>query len=118
MGSRRVPLLAVLCDHLDEHLLTTGRSGDELIFGRTAEAPPVPSTIRSRAVRASKKAKLEPLGLHAARHMFASTLIAAGENAKAIQEFMGHASITMTFDTYGTCSRVSARRRGHGWTRS
>jgi integrase len=27
--------------------------------------------------------------------------IAAGENPKAIQEFMGHATIQMTFDRYG-----------------
>jgi integrase len=36
---RTVPLLAVLRDHLDEHLLRTGRSGDELVFGRTPDEP-------------------------------------------------------------------------------
>jgi integrase len=41
------------------------------------------------------------IGLHEARHTFASILIAAGVNAEAITEAMGHASVTMTFDRYG-----------------
>jgi integrase len=41
------------------------------------------------------------LGLHEARHTFASILIAAGANAKAISTFMGHGSISITFDRYG-----------------
>jgi integrase len=28
-------------------------------------------------------------------------MVAAGVNAKALQSFMGHASITVTLDTYG-----------------
>ena len=52
--------------------------------------------------------------LHSCRHTFASLLIAAGENPKAVQEFMGHATITMTFDLYGHLfpgSREEARTR-------
>jgi integrase len=43
----------------------------------------------------------ERITLHAARHTFASILIDAGVNAKAITTYMGHASITVTFDLYG-----------------
>lgn len=32
---------------------------------------------------------------------YASFMIAAGINAKALSSFMGHASITVTFDLYG-----------------
>ncbi|WP_373291221.1 tyrosine-type recombinase/integrase [Pilimelia anulata] len=39
--------------------------------------------------------------LHTLRHTFASMLIAAGENPKAIQTWLGHATISETFDTYG-----------------
>jgi|SRR5215216_4291573 len=42
-----------------------------------------------------------PIGLHEARHVCASTLIASGANATIIQRVMGHASITETFDRYG-----------------
>ena len=38
---------------------------------------------------------------HALRHVAASLLIEQGEQPKVIQEIMGHASITMTYDTYG-----------------
>ena len=60
-----------------------------------------PSTVRSRALKAWEKAKLQPIGLHEARHTCASILIAAGVNAKALSVIMGHATISMTFDVYG-----------------
>jgi 5-methyltetrahydropteroyltriglutamate--homocysteine methyltransferase len=45
----------------------------------------------------TKRAGLEPISLHEARHTFASVLIAAGVNAKAITTDMGHASIQTTY---------------------
>ncbi|HET8861641.1 MAG TPA: tyrosine-type recombinase/integrase [Solirubrobacterales bacterium] len=39
--------------------------------------------------------------LHQARHTYASFMIAAGVNAKALSVFMGHSSIKVTFDLYG-----------------
>jgi integrase len=96
---RKVPVPAVLRDVLDEHLLATGRTGDDLVFGLTASAPFVPSTVRSRALDAWKGR--EPITLHEARHTFASLMIAAGVNAKAVSTYMGHASIAITFDRYG-----------------
>jgi integrase len=35
------------------------------------------------------------------RHFFASMLIENGESSKYLQDQVGHASITTTFDTYG-----------------
>jgi hypothetical protein len=35
------------------------------------------------------------------RHTFASLMIAAGVNAKALSTFMGHATISITLDLYG-----------------
>jgi integrase len=43
----------------------------------------------------------ESLRLHQARHTYASLMIAAGVNAKALAAFMGHSSIKVTFDLYG-----------------
>jgi integrase len=40
-------------------------------------------------------------GLHALRHACASLWIEQGMNPKRIQKLMGHATIQMTFDTYG-----------------
>ena len=47
------------------------------------------------------KAGLRRLDMHSVRHTYASRLIANGENLKYVQEQLGHASITITCDTYG-----------------
>ena len=39
--------------------------------------------------------------MHEARHTFASLLIAAGVNMKAVSSYMGHASVVLTLDLYG-----------------
>jgi integrase len=43
---------------------------------------------------------LERLTLHACRHTFASLMVAAGVNAKALSTFMGHATISITLERY------------------
>nr|MDQ3092397.1 site-specific integrase [Actinomycetota bacterium] len=99
-GSRRVPIPAVLRDELLEHRLRQGRE-EGLVFGRGADRPFEPSGVSRRAQTAWKTAELEALTLHEARHTFASLMIAAGVNAKALSSYMGHASITITLDRYG-----------------
>ena len=38
---------------------------------------------------------------HECRHTYASLMIAAGVNAKALSTYMGHANISITLDRYG-----------------
>ena len=45
--------------------------------------------------------RLAPITLHECRHTFASLMIAAGVNAKALSTYMGHANIAVTLDRYG-----------------
>jgi integrase len=99
-GRRSVPIVAALRDLLVEHKLVTCRDGG-LVFGSTTTQPFTPTAVRKRALTAWRKAGLEPIGLHECRHTFASLLIAAGLNAKAITAYLGHASIQTTFDLYG-----------------
>lgn len=99
-GRRTVPIVGALRDVLVEHKARQDRD-DGLVFGSSAETPFQPSNLWRRAQRAWKRASLEPIGLHEARHTFASVLIAAGVNAKAIATYMGHASIQTTYDLYG-----------------
>lgn len=49
----------------------------------------------------SRFAGLVPVTPHEARHTYASLMIAAGVNAKALSVFMGHANIAVTIDLYG-----------------
>jgi integrase len=98
-GRRKVPVPAVLRDHLVEHRMD--RDHDGLVFGRSADRPFADSTVWKRARRAWKAAKLTPITLHEARHTFASLMIAANVNAKALSTYMGHANISITYDRYG-----------------
>ena len=97
-GRRTVPIVGALRDVLVEHKAHETPAGG-LVFG--GETPFHPSNLWRRARRAWKGADLQPIGLHEARHTFASILIAAGVNAKAITTYMGHASIQTTYDLYG-----------------
>jgi Phage integrase family len=51
---------------------------------------------------------LDRITLHRCRRTFASLIIAAGVNAKALQTYMGHASISITLDRYGRLMPGSA----------
>jgi integrase len=97
-GRRKVPIPAVLRDYLIEHRLRGARG---LVFGRDDDTPWATGSISQGANKAWKAAKLTPITLHECRHTFASLMIAAGVNPKALQTFMGHSSITVTLDRYG-----------------
>jgi integrase len=98
---RTVPMEDGLRRELVAHKLRTGRTDDELVFGRTPHDAFVPSTVRLRALEAWATAELEPIGLHEARHCAASFFIASRMGAKELSVYMGHSSIKITFDTYG-----------------
>ncbi len=99
-GTRRVPITGLLRELLIEHRMRQ-EPGGELVFGRSGDRPFNASTVRQRAITAWSAAGLQPITLHECRHTFASFMIAAGVNAKALSTYMGHASVTITFDRYG-----------------
>jgi integrase len=100
-GRRTVPLMGRVRRELAAHKLRTGRGDGDLVFGRTADLPFVPTTVRSRARKAWQAAGLDPLTPHEARHCAASYLIAAGVNAKELSTYIGHSDIRTTFNRYG-----------------
>lgn len=87
---------------LNPRALWTAKLSDLAGIGTCRAVPrfDYPALLR-RARDAWAKAELAPVGLHAARHTAASLMIAANVNMKALSEFMGHASITITLDRYG-----------------
>jgi integrase len=101
-SQRTTPMPGVLRDHLmDRRLAIDDETDDALVFGLTADRPFHANVVYRRADTAWKEAGLGRLRLHQARHTYASFMIAAGVNAKALSTFMGHSSIKVTFDLYG-----------------
>jgi integrase len=99
-GRRTVPIPEILRRHLIELRLRSGRTAG-FVFGTEATRPFTASNVWRRARSAWRSAELEPIRLHEARHTYASLSIAAGVNAKALTTYMGHSSISVTFDRYG-----------------
>jgi integrase len=99
-GRRRVPIAAALRAFLTPLSLAAPADPAGLVFG-TGGSPFSASSTSERALRAWRRAGLDPICLHDCRHTFASLMIAAGVNAKALSTFMGHANISITLDRYG-----------------
>lgn len=94
---RTVPMPGLLRDFFLDQRMTGDVVDDELVFG-----PFHATTLYRRADEAWEGAGVsERLRLHQARHTYASFMIAAGVNAKALCSYMGHSSIKVTFDLYG-----------------
>lgn len=98
-GLRVVPITAALRALMPDR--PPGARDVHLVFGRQATVPFSPSGVVDRAHRLWKAAGQTAINPHECRHTFASFMIAAGVNIKALQVFMGHASITVTLDRYG-----------------
>jgi integrase len=100
---RTVPMPGVLRDLILDHRLDHPEADDEdLVFGIGDGKPFDSGPLYRRADRAWARAGLSGrLRLHKARHTYASFMIAAGVNAKVLSAYMGHSSITVTFDLYG-----------------
>jgi integrase len=98
-GKRTVPIPAALSDYLREHRAATWTEG--FVFGAAPEEPLRASALGARGKRLWVKKGLAPITLHECRHTYASLMIAAGVNFKALSEFMGHSDIAITLDRYG-----------------
>jgi integrase len=119
-GVRRVPIVNGLRLILLEHKASTGRRGEDLVFGATARTPFTPSNAHKRAryswrlenerrIEEAREAvhdleqfdesnvpQLVPIGLHELRHSYVSMLHAAGFTLEEIGDYVGHSSSYMT----------------------
>ena len=120
-GLRDVPLIGRVRAELARHKLATGRDGDDLVFGRTAAAAFVRSTVRTQTLLAwgwkqvpnprpdgrpkhvwvkAREDALDPLTPHEARHCCGSYFAKAGLSLKEAQEALGHADPRTTIEIY------------------
>jgi integrase len=108
---RRVRLtrraVAALKDHrkrqLEERMRLAGLWQDQgLVFPNECGSPFNPSNLRNRSLKRIKARSgvREDLRFHDLRHTCATLLLREGVNAKVVSEMLGHASITITLNTY------------------
>jgi integrase len=114
-GRRTTVIIELLETLLIDQLERTGRSGNDLVFGRDADTPFNSNTVHSRARRAWKIARerddkegiipeherIRSIGLHDCRHTAVSHMLDAGITIDKVSKFIGHSSITVTIDRYG-----------------
>ncbi len=100
-GTRRIPIIATLRRELLNLRLQQGRGGQGFVFPNKHGTKPFnPGTLKLHT-RVWTANGLTPIGLHECRHSYATYMIAAGINTKALSTYMGHSSITITLDRYG-----------------
>jgi integrase len=99
-GIRTVPIVKSLRVALLEHRMQSGRQAG-LVFGRDKSLPFSSEAVSKRAARVWTAAHMQTITLHSCRHTFASLMIAAGVNAKTLQEIGGWSSIAIVYDRYG-----------------
>ena len=46
------------------------------------------------------KCNIKPCGVHALRHTYASMLFKKGVDVKTVSELLGHADVSITYNTY------------------
>ncbi len=97
---REVPIPPFLVAEIARHV--AGRPGDDLVFAGIRRGSPLRvSTFRKSFDEAALAIEVPGLHPHQLRHTAASLAIASGADVKVVQQMLGHASATMTLDTYG-----------------
>ena len=101
-GRRTVNVSGFLAEMLADRLCEPLTATSGLVFPSPEGTPMRRSNFRRRAwSMATGRAGLDGLRFHDLRHTAVALAIAQGAHAKAIQERMGHSSVTVTLDRYG-----------------
>lgn len=108
-GRRRIALdaetVATLRTHKRAQATDRIRAGslwkdNDLAFAREDGSPIDPDVVSQLFERLATRSGLPRIRFHDIRHTHASLLLAAGVHAKVVSERLGHASVTITLDTY------------------
>jgi integrase len=101
---RTITVPPVVLSELSQHLTRRGRPGpDELVFVAPDGGPLRASNFRQRVWSpALRRAGLDGLHFHHLRHSAAALMIEAGAHIETIKRRLGHSSIRVTSDVYGS----------------
>jgi integrase len=100
------PASRALEEHLERQLKVMERLGDlyrdqGLVFTTEVGTPINPSNLRKRSFAPLlQKASLPHLRFHDLRHTCATLLLSKNIHPKYVQELLGHATVSITLDTY------------------
>jgi integrase len=73
---------------------------EELVFASATGNPLGRSNVRTSFLRLTRKAGIDGVRFHDLRHTAATLMLAAGVHPKIVSERLGHATISITLDTY------------------
>jgi integrase len=77
------------------------REDQGLVFATEVRTPINPSNLRQRSFAPLlKKAGLSAIRFHDLRHTCATLLLSNNTHPKFVQELLGHATVSITLDTY------------------
>jgi integrase len=85
---------------LERQLMGDAYEDADLVFAREDGKIIHPDSFSDMFWRHVKHAKLPRIRFHDLRHTHATLALAAGVHPKVVSERLGHASITITLDTY------------------
>ena len=98
---RTVPLGAEVVKNLREHKMASKwKKPDDLVFPSTKGTPCGLKYLVGAWKDALRKAKLSERPFHSLRHTYASGMLRNNVNVKVASVLMGHASVSITLDTY------------------
>jgi len=108
-GKRQVALSPVAVLALRDHrarqegtalLLGATLKPDDILFSNPDLSPMLPNSVTHGFIKIVRRAGLGPVRLHDLRHTHASLMLAQGVHPKIVSERLGHATVSITLDTY------------------
>jgi integrase len=101
--ARTVRLPRFLCEELGAHLADRPHGAEDLVFTAPLGGPLRESKFGPRLLQACRPGGRAPgdAAVYDLRHTAASLLIREGASVKAVQRQLGHATASITLDTYG-----------------